>query len=435
MLRFPPSRVRKDFSGRLKVAVPVSVPAISKPKVGSTSWVGGGGGGGYSGGGGGYDRNGGGGGGSYFDNRAFNKSITVSPRAEQHGKITFNSPEGVDSANFPATITVTGDDPFYLELEPVRGVPYDDPGVHAKDYYQNDIDVETLGIVNHSLPGTYLLNYQATDQFGQVVTAQRTVIVYYRPPVFSSNSSTSITFEEGKVDPVDRVLTESPREIYFTYAITGGADQALFSIDSATGELSFLNPPDFENPIDGNADNIYEVSIAASWDTMTETSNMTVEVTDLKWNESPASFRFEFGLNADGSDDLKDQSGNGIPNILYFLLGLGDPAIETPQKRQPGSTGLPRIEIDEEVGLVSYTYTVHRNQTEFDIFPEVSSSLQEWSNPLGSNPGPFPVSIETVPLDIHYNQVTLSFLTESNVEFPDATIYPQVFFRLQATPN
>ena len=33
-----------------------------------------------------------------------------------------------------------------------------------------------------------------------------------------------------------------------TYSIVGGADAALFTIDAATGALSFIAAPDFEAP-------------------------------------------------------------------------------------------------------------------------------------------------------------------------------------------
>ena len=45
------------------------------------------------------------------------------------------------------------------------------------------------------------------------------------------------------------------------YSIAGGADAAKFTIDSATGELTFVAPPDFESPSDADADHVYEVTV------------------------------------------------------------------------------------------------------------------------------------------------------------------------------
>ena len=47
------------------------------------------------------------------------------------------------------------------------------------------------------------------------------------------------------------------------YIISGGDDRIKFSLNSTTGELLFNSPQDFENPLDMNKDNIYEVKITA----------------------------------------------------------------------------------------------------------------------------------------------------------------------------
>jgi hypothetical protein len=49
-----------------------------------------------------------------------------------------------------------------------------------------------------------------------------------------------------------------------TFSITGGGDQALFSIDTNSGVLTFDSAPDFETPADANTDNVYEVTVEAS---------------------------------------------------------------------------------------------------------------------------------------------------------------------------
>lgn len=48
-----------------------------------------------------------------------------------------------------------------------------------------------------------------------------------------------------------------------TYSISGGADMALFSIDSASGVLSFLQAADFANPADADGDNVYLLELSA----------------------------------------------------------------------------------------------------------------------------------------------------------------------------
>ncbi|MEW6759280.1 MAG: Ig-like domain-containing protein [Pseudomonadota bacterium] len=64
-----------------------------------------------------------------------------------------------------------------------------------------------------------------------------------------------------------------------SYAITGGADAALFQIDAATGVLRFVNAPAHGSPLDAGADNVYEVSVTASDTFGCDTQALAVRVT------------------------------------------------------------------------------------------------------------------------------------------------------------
>ncbi len=65
------------------------------------------------------------------------------------------------------------------------------------------------------------------------------------------------------------------------FGITGGDDQAKFTLNFLTGALSFVSPPDFEHPTDGNLDNVYEVQVAVSDGTHLVTQNVSVTVTNV----------------------------------------------------------------------------------------------------------------------------------------------------------
>lgn len=96
-------------------------------------------------------------------------------------------------------------------------------------------------------------------------------------PVFSSPASASVP--EGTQGIFYTALAADPEGRPVTYALAGGADQARFVMTGA-GALQFVSPPDFENPVDANADNIYAVSISASDGSQTSTLALTVTVTD-----------------------------------------------------------------------------------------------------------------------------------------------------------
>lgn len=66
-----------------------------------------------------------------------------------------------------------------------------------------------------------------------------------------------------------------------TYAVTGGADAALFSIDPATGALRFNSAPDFEAPADAGRNNIYDVVISASDGHLGDSQTLAITVSDV----------------------------------------------------------------------------------------------------------------------------------------------------------
>lgn len=66
------------------------------------------------------------------------------------------------------------------------------------------------------------------------------------------------------------------------YSIIGGADQALFDIDSSSGALTFSAAPDFDDPGDDDTDNDYEVEVQAdNGVSPADTMELTVSVTDV----------------------------------------------------------------------------------------------------------------------------------------------------------
>ena len=65
------------------------------------------------------------------------------------------------------------------------------------------------------------------------------------------------------------------------YGITGGDDQAKFTLNFLTGALSIVSPSDFEHPTDANHDNVYEVQVAVSDGTHLITQDISVTVTDV----------------------------------------------------------------------------------------------------------------------------------------------------------
>ena len=93
---------------------------------------------------------------------------------------------------------------------------------------------------------------------------------------------TSIDYAENATAIVAEYSSTDPDGDGVTWNIAG-TDAARFSI-SAGGELSFSTSPDYEVPNDGNADNLYELTVRASDGNLVSTLDVEITVTDV--NES-----------------------------------------------------------------------------------------------------------------------------------------------------
>lgn len=97
-------------------------------------------------------------------------------------------------------------------------------------------------------------------------------------PIISSSATPSIA--ENGTAGFTVTATDSNGDA-IRYAIAGGADQSLFSINATTGVVSLLAAQDFELPRDANRNNVYELVITASDATSASTQNVQVSVTNV----------------------------------------------------------------------------------------------------------------------------------------------------------
>ena len=98
-------------------------------------------------------------------------------------------------------------------------------------------------------------------------------------PEFTSGTAASVA-ENSTSSFYTATATDADSDS-LTYSISGGADGALFTINSSTGELSFISGADFDVPADANGDNDYEVTIQVSDGTDSVTQTVTVTLTNV----------------------------------------------------------------------------------------------------------------------------------------------------------
>ena len=124
------------------------------------------------------------------------------------------------------------------------------------------------------------LSYTVTDTKGGSASSSVTISVnaLQDPPTIDSDSTVSVD-ENNTV-----VLSVSGNDVdedTLVYSISGGSDGDLFQIDSSSGELSFLNKADFEQPSDSDTNNQYEVEVTVDDSNGNMVSqNLVITVTD-----------------------------------------------------------------------------------------------------------------------------------------------------------
>ncbi len=108
------------------------------------------------------------------------------------------------------------------------------------------------------------------------------------PTITSNGAGTTAAINVAEnttaVTTVTATDADAPSQT-LTYSIVGGADQALFTINSSTGQLSFTSARNFETPTDAGANNVYDVVVRASDGTLFDDQSIAVTITNT--NEAP----------------------------------------------------------------------------------------------------------------------------------------------------
>ncbi|GAB5525325.1 MAG: hypothetical protein Roseis2KO_31970 [Roseivirga sp.] len=188
----------------------------------------------------------------------------------------------------------------------------------------------------------YILEIIVTDgnnDARQIVTISVADINDNTPVITSDGSaaSASINLNENETAVTTVSATDADAISTITYSISGGADQALFSIDSNTGALTFTSAPDFESPTDNDANNTYIVEVTASDGTNNDTQTITVNLQNLN-DSSPV-------ITSDGGGATASISVNENSTAVTTVMATDADAL----------------------GALSYTITGGADQTAFSL--------------------------------------------------------------------
>jgi hypothetical protein len=196
-------------------------------------------------------------------------------------------------ANALADVNATEDDAdLTIALSNVFNDVDDDSASITKTATSSDESLVTVSVSGNTLTldyqsdanGTAIITVTATSN-GQSVSDSFSVTVsalYHSPVItsFDGNSSVSLDVLENQANVTDVNATDADGDT-LAYSISGGADQAKFSINSTSGSLIFDSVPDFENPTDQGTNNTYEVTVRASDGSLYYEQTITIGVTNV----------------------------------------------------------------------------------------------------------------------------------------------------------
>ena len=162
-----------------------------------------------------------------------------------------------------------------------------------------------------SIKAGFHLELNATDNGNPSLTTSHRILVIItdvnEPPVFQPASSYSVTEEDQSITSLS---ASDPEGDIITYGIEQGyKDYSNFSINQATGELSFTSAPgNFEDPNDAGHNNTYEIEVFAQSDGTAKVAH-EIEVVVLDSNDAPT-------LDREGSSSVEVVENTGL--VLTF---------------------------------------------------------------------------------------------------------------------
>lgn len=253
------------------------------------------------------------------------------------------------------------------------------------------------------------ISWQVTDANSDGAGAQTSTAVTSTVNVTPVNDAPDITSNGGGATATINVDENSTAVTTITatdaegttpsFSITGGTDQDKFDIDGATGVLTFLSAPDYENPDDSNTDRDYEVIVSASDGSLSTTQTITVTVLNVNFN-------FTNSTNFDSSENqtsvgnvTTSEAGDGVTYSIKLVddsaLFTIDPStgvitfIGAPDYETPGDNGENNI----------YNITIIANDGSGPIEQSITIAVSN----VNEAPTVTSVAVENGTEDVLYN--------------------------------
>ena len=198
-------------------------------------------------------------------------TITSAPDAStpENTTITYTA-SATDPENTPLSYSLSGTDAANFSIDPSSGAI----SFTTIPDYENPADADANNV--------YALTLAVSDSTHTTSQALSiTVTNIDEPPTITSAASANIL--ENTTTTIYTVSASDPENGALSYSLSA-TDAANFSIDPSSGAISFVINPDYENPADADANNIYELTLEVSDSTHTTSQALAITVDDANDN-------------------------------------------------------------------------------------------------------------------------------------------------------
>ena len=287
--------------------------------------------------------------------------------------ITVTASDGDNSTNHAVTITVTNEndnDPIFIsgnsvgvpENQRVDSVVYtavatDEDGdaltysLSGTDAALFTIDSDTGAVRFRAAPdfedpddaggdNIYDITVTASDGDNETDHAVAITVTNVNEDAPSFTSPDSVSVAENQTAAYTAVATDADGDT-LTYSLSG-TDAALFTIDPATGVVSFIVPPDFEDPDDAGGNNVYDITVTASDGDNSTNHDVAITVTNV--NDNTPTFT--------SPDSASVAENHRADNVVYTATATD--ADEDPLTYSLSGTDAARFTIDPTTGAVRF---------------------------------------------------------------------------------
>ena len=183
-------------------------------------------------------------------------------------------------------------------------------------------------------------------------------------PDASTPENTTITYTATATDPENNPLSYS----------LSGTDAANFTINPSSGAISFTTIPDYENPADSDANNVYALTLEVSDSTHTTSQALSITVTNI--DEAPSI------TSATAANILENTT------TTIYTASASDPENDALSYSLSG-TDAAHLSINPSSGAISFAINPdHENPTDadanniYELTLEVSDSTHTTSQAL-----------------------------------------------------